>query len=246
MSANANVTKSTPKRVLMVVANPSVATTTGWPVGFWASELTHPYLEYVGAGYEVSVVSPRGAKVELDAYSDPRHESGYSAHDFISMGFLNTPALAALLENTKKLSEVSHNDYDVIQLVGGQSPMFTFREDKDLHKMIADFYEAEKITAALCHGVAGLLDVRLSDGKYLIEGKTITGFSNMEENFVDNFLGTKLMPFHIQDVAIERGANYISHGLWKEFAVRDGRLVTGQQQNSARATARLVIEALGV
>ena len=124
--------------------------------------------------------------------------------------------------------------------------MFTFREDKTLHKVIADFYESEKITSALCHGVAALLDVKLSDGRYLIEGKTITGFSNVEEDFVDNLLGTKLMPFRIQDVAIERGANYISHGLWRECAVRDGRLVTGQQQNSARATAKLIIEAIGV
>src|ERR671932_796912 len=93
VSANPNVAKSTPKKILMVVANPSVSTTTGWPVGFWASELTHPWYEFTEVGYEVTLASPEGGKVEVDAMSDPRDESRYSADDVISMGFLNTPEL---------------------------------------------------------------------------------------------------------------------------------------------------------
>lgn len=246
MSGSLNITKSTPKRILMVVASPSIATTTGWPVGFWASELTHAYYEFTEVGYEVDIASPQGGKVELDAYSDPRHESGYSAHDLISMGFLNTPKLAALLENTAKLSNVRHEGYDAIVVAGGQSPMFTFRDDEMLKRLLAEFYEAEKVTSALCHGVSALMDVQLSDGKYLIEGKTITGFANSEEEFVNNLYGQTVMPWHIETVARERGANYVSGGLWKAFAVRDGRLITGQQQYSGRETAKLVIEALGV
>src|SRR5215217_8190999 len=185
MSANVNVTRSTPKKVLMVVANPSVSTTTGWPVGFWASELTHPWYEFIEVSYEVTFASLDGGKVELDAMSDPRDPSGYSADDVISMGFLSTPKLVAMLEETKKLSELDLDEFDAIVVCGGQSPMFTFRDNEDLKQAISHFYESERPTAALCHGTAALMDVKLSDGSYLIEGKTMTGFANVEEEAAD-------------------------------------------------------------
>jgi putative intracellular protease/amidase len=245
MSASLNSTKAKPKRILMVVGSPAVSTTLGWPVGFWASEMTHPYYEFTEVGYDVDLASPKGGKVELDALSDPRDESGYSAHDLISMGFLNTPRLAALLENTKKLSDVNPNDYDAIMVCGGQSPMFTFRDDKTLQHLLATFYESEKPTVALCHGVASLIDVKLNDGSYLIKGKTITGFANVEEDEADRIVGKQVMPWRIQDAALERGANYIQGGLWKAFAARDGRLITGQQQYSGARVAKLLVEMLG-
>lgn len=246
MSKALNTTKSAKKRVLMVVANPAIATTTGWPVGFWASELTHAWLEFVEAGYDVEIASPRGGKVELDALSDPRDASGYSAHDLISLGFIHSPNLMALLDNTKNLNEVNAADYDAIVVAGGQSPMFTFPDEPRLHALLAEFYEAEKVTAALCHGTCALLYVRLSDGQPLIQGKTMTGFANSEEDFADSVVGQKLMPFRIEDEAKKLGANFITAGMFKEFAVRDGRLITGQQQYSGAATARLVIQALGI
>jgi putative intracellular protease/amidase len=245
MSGNVNVTRSTPRKVLMVVANPSVSTTTGWPVGFWASELTHPWYEFREVGYEVTVASPDGGKVEVDALSDPRDSSGYSADDVISMGFLNTPTLAAMLEETKKLSELELDEFDSIVVCGGQSPMFTFRDNEDLKQAISHFYESEKPTAVLCHGTAALMDVKLSDGSYLIEGKTMTGFADVEEAAADAVVGQKVMPWHIEDAAKERGANYVQGGLWRAFAVQDGALITGQQQYSGREVAKLVIEALG-
>jgi putative intracellular protease/amidase len=245
MSGNVNVTRSTPRKVLMVVANPSVSTTTGWPVGFWASELTHPWYEFREVGYEVTVASPDGGKVEVDALSDPRDSSGYSADDVISMGFLNTPELATMLEETKKLSELELDEFDAIVVCGGQSPMFTFRDNEDLKQAISHFYESERPTAALCHGTAALMDVKLSDGSYLIEGKTMTGFADVEEEDADAAVGQKVMPWHIEDAAKERGANYVQGGLWRAFAVQDGPLITGQQQYSGREVAKLVIEALG-
>jgi putative intracellular protease/amidase len=198
------------------------------------------------AGYLMDIASPKGGKIEMDSWSDPRDASGYSAHDLISMGFIHTAHLAALLETTKPLSGVNAADYDGILICGGQAPMFTFREDTTLRALIAKFYESEKPVAVLCHGVAALMDVELSDGSYLIAGKTMTGFSNAEEDFADGIVGGKIMPWHIEDVAKQRGANYIQGGLWKAFAVRDGRLITGQQQYSGAKTARLLIEALGV
>ena len=131
-------------------------------------------------------------------------------------------------------------------VAGGQSPMFTFRENEDLKSAIRYFYESEKPTAIYCHGTAALVDLKLSDGSYLVEGKTVTGFANVEEDFSDRFVGQKVMPWRVEDVFKERGANYVQGGLFKAFAVRDGRLITGQQQYSGRKVAQMVIEALGV
>ena len=155
------------------------------------------------------------------------------------------PQLARLVEETPRLADLDPASFDALVVVGGQSPMFTFRDNDDLKSAIRVFYESEKPTAALCHGVAALVDVTLSDGSYLIEGKTMTGFSNGEEAVADAIVGQQVMPWHIEDAARERGANYVQGGLWKAFAVRDGRLITGQQQYSGAATAKLVIEALG-
>jgi putative intracellular protease/amidase len=245
MPATIDTTRTTPKKVLMVIANPAVSTMLGWPVGFWGSELTHPYHAFTEAGYEVTVASPEGGRCELDAYSDPRDESGYSAEDLITMGFLSTPALAALIEDTPSLANLDLDAFDAIVVCGGQAPMFGFRENADLQAAIRAFYEAEKPTAALCHGVSALIDLELSDGSYLIEGKTITGFANVEEDVADQAVGRQVMPWRIEEAARERGANYVQGGLWKPFAVRDGRLITGQQQYSGGRVAELVIEGLG-
>lgn len=244
MSANLNA-YGPKKRILMVVANPSVSTTLGWPVGFWASELTHAWYEFTEAGYETVIASPRGGKVEVDAMSDPRDTSGYSAHDLVSLGFLSTPRLAALLEATPPIAEASPRDLDALYIAGGQSPMFTFRDDAALQGLIRSFWEAGKLVAAVCHGTAALVDVRLADGSYLIAGKLMTGFANSEEDFADSFVGQKIMPWRIEDEARRRGASFAAAPAFRPHAVRDGQLVTGQQQYSGRAAARLVIEALG-
>jgi putative intracellular protease/amidase len=241
-----DLVSSRPKKVLIVVANPATSTTLGWPVGFWAAELTHPYYELTERGVEVTIASPDGGKVEMDSLSDPRDPSQWSAEDLVSMGFLHTPALMDLLESTPRLADLDLDEFDAIMVAGGQSPMFTFRENEDLKRAIRHFYEAEKPTAVYCHGTAALVDVKLSDGSYLVDGKTLTGFANAEEEFSDSFVGQKVMPWRVEDVLRERGANYVQGGLFKAFAVRDGRLITGQQQYSGRRVAQMVIEALGV
>jgi len=246
MSQQPDITApSRPHHVLMVVANPAVSTTTGWPVGFWASELTHPWLAFTEAGYEVTIASPAGGRVEADGLSDPRDPSGYSVHDIISRGFLETPHLAARLDDTPALGDLDLDRFAAIVVCGGQSPMFTFRDAPVLQDAIRTFYEAEKPTAALCHGVAALVDVRLSDGGFLLDGRTVTGFSNREEVEADAAAGQPVMAWRIEDEARARGANYVEGGVWKPFAVRDGRLITGQQQYSGGKTAALVIAALG-
>lgn len=245
MSAFRDTTPSTPKQILMVVSNLGTSTTLGGPVGFWASELTHPFLAFREAGYVVTIASPDGGPVVFDALSDPRDASGYSQDDLISLGFIHTDELMARLDNTPGLDDLQEADFDAIVVCGGQGPMFTFREGKRLYRLLAAFYEAKKPTAALCHGVCALLDVRLTDGSRLIEGKTITGFVNAEEDIADEMVGQPVMPFRIEDEARERGTHYVTNGPFKPFAIRDGRLITGQQQYSGTKTAHLLIEALG-
>jgi len=241
------------KRVALVIANPSVSTVTGWPVGFWWSELTHPYLKFTEAGYEVELFSPQGGKCEADAISDPRDASGYSASDLISMGFIATPSLAKLVENTRAVTEIEGGHFDAIVVAGGQAPMFNFEGAVDLQRKFVEFYEAGKLCAALCHGVAVLRYAKLSNGEYLAKGKTVTGFANVEEDFADNAMWSMgalsrdkhLMPWRIEDELKRIGANYVQAGLFRGFAVRDGNLVTGQQNFSGGETAELVIETLG-
>jgi putative intracellular protease/amidase len=241
------------KRVAVVIANPAVSTTTGWPVGFWWSELTHPYHVFSEAGYEVEVFSPAGGQCEADAMSDPNDTSGYSRTDLISQGFIHTPELRALVDRTRKVSEIDVAAFDAIVVAGGQAPMFTFEHATDLHRKFVEFHEAGKVAAALCHGVAVLAYARGSDGEYLARGRTVTGFANVEEDFADNAVWSygmlprdrHVMPWRIEDRLKEIGANFVQGGLWRGFAVRDGNLVTGQQNFSGEETARLVVEALG-
>jgi putative intracellular protease/amidase len=234
-----------PKHILMVVANPSVNPKLGWPLGFWAAELAHPYYEFTETGFEVTVASPNGGKVEVDGLSDPRDPSKWSIDDILSLGFLESPLTQPFLENTPRLGDLDLGRFDALVVCGGQSPMFTFRDNADLHNAIRTFYESNRLTAVFCHGVAALVDLKLSNGEYLVKGKTVTGFANVEEEYSDTFVGQQVMPWRLEDVLRERGANYVQGGLFRQFCVRDGNLITGQQQYSGRKVARMVIEALG-
>lgn len=240
-----DLVSSRPKHVVIVVANPAV-NQHGWPVGFWAAELTHPYYELTERGIDVTIASPDGGKVEVDALSDPRDASRWSSEDLISMGFLHTPELVAKLDSTPAVGDLDLTGVDALLVAGGQSPMFTYRDHPGLARTIRAVYEAEKPVAAYCHGVAALVDLRLSDGRHLVDGLTVTGFSDVEEDYGNAAAGVEIMPWRLERALRERGANYISAGLFKPFAVRDGRLVTGQQQYSGRRVAQLVIEMLGV
>src|SRR5512136_1924961 len=247
MSANANVTSpSRRKKVLLVAANPSTSPVTGWPVGFWWAELTHPYWTFIEAGYEVEIRSPDGGTLRADGYSDPEDASGYSAHDILSLGFKKSPRHLALLDDTRSVDGLDPAAYDAVFLVGGQSPMVTFRGNEKVQRLVARFHEAGKVTALVCHATCALLETRLSNGELLVKGKTWTGFANSEERYADGFVGKRIQPFWIEDEARRiEGTNFVVDQAFREFAVRDGLLVTGQQQYSGAAAARLVVEALG-
>ncbi len=234
------------KRVLIIASNSAVSPVTQWPIGFWWAELTHPWLTFTEAGYEVDIVSPEGGDLMGDGFSDPEDASQYSAHDIISLGFKKSPLHAALLQDTRALKNVDMAVLDAIMIVGGQGPMVTMIDNQDLHAFVAQAYEANKIVCAICHGTCVLLKAKRTDGSLLVSGKTWTGFANTEEKFAEDAAGTKIQPFWIETEAAKiEDTNFITAQPFASFAIRDGNLITGQQQNSGVAAANLVIEALG-
>jgi putative intracellular protease/amidase len=154
---------------------------------------------------------------------------------------------------TRKVEAIDVAGFDAIVVAGGQAPMFNFEKAAALHAKFVEFHQAGKIAAALCHGTAILRYARLRDGEFLAKGKTVTGFANVEEDFADSAVWNygllprdkHVMPWRVEDELRAIGANFVQAGLWRSFAVRDGNLVTGQQNFSGAETARLVIEALG-
>ena len=246
MTATIDTTGPT-KRVLLVASNPAVSGQTGWPIGFWWGELTHPYWTFTEKGYDVTIASPDGGRLEADSFSDPDDESGYSVHDLISLGFKTSTTTAALLESTPSIADLDPDDFDAVLFVGGQGPMYTFVGNEAVEQLLRSFYEAGKPTAVICHATAILLGATKSDGSLIVDGKTWTGFADAEEAYADQFVGQKIQPFWIEQEARQiEGTNFIVSGPFRSFAVRDGNLITGQQQYSGQAAAELVVEALGV
>ncbi|WP_028061920.1 type 1 glutamine amidotransferase domain-containing protein [Solirubrobacter soli] len=242
-----------PKRAAIVISNPGVSTTTGWPVGFWWSELTHPYFAFTGVGWEVDVYSPQGGRCEWDALSDPEDASRWQAEDVISRGYKHDPGFLKLIEATKPVDDLDVEAYDVLVVAGGQGPMFTFEHATNLHAKFAEFHATGKVTAALCHGVAVLAYATLADGTPLVRGRTVTGFPNVEEDEADRLTweagalpeGQRIMPWRVEDALKDLGANFIQAGAFRSFAIRDGNLVTGQQNFSGGDVAREILEAVG-
>lgn len=232
-------------KILMVASSPAVSAQTGWPIGFWAAELTHPLYVFQEAGYEVSLVSTEGGKLMMDSYSDPTDASGYSAHDIITRGYMQQPWFAAMLADTPSIATVSVADYDAIFLVGGQGPMYTFRGNKALEQLFVSFYEAGKPAAAVCHSTTLLLGATLTNGTLLVTGKTWTGFADAEEEFADQAVGMKIQPYRIEEEARKiAGTTFKVAAPFSSYAIQDGLLITGQQQNSGAAAAELLVNTL--
>lgn len=231
--------------ILMVASSPAVSAQTQWPIGFWAAELTHPLRVFQEAGYEVELVSTEGGKLEMDGYSNPTDASGYSAHDVITLGYMQQKSFNEMLANTRKLTEVDVKKYDAIFLVGGQGPMYTFKGNNDLEKLFVAFYEAGKPSSAVCHSTTLLLEAKKSNGELLVKGKTWTGFADAEEEFADQAVGMKIQPYRIETEARKiAGTIFKVAAPFSSYAIQDGNLITGQQQNSGAAAAELVVKAL--
>ncbi|MCA4900789.1 MAG: alpha/beta fold hydrolase [Bacteroidota bacterium] len=232
-------------KVLMIASNKSQSQQTGWPIGVWYAELTHPYWAFSEAGYSVEIASLEGGELYFDSFSDPEDASKYAAFDYVSLGFKKDPSKMALTKNTLKLSQVNPADYKAIFVCGGQGPMYTLYKNPEIEKFFVDFYLTGKPTAAICHGTAILLNTKLPNGKFLVEGRKWTGFASAEEQYADNYVGMKIQPFRIEDEARKMpNSKFVVGAPFSAFAVQDGNLITGQQQNSGAAAAELVIKEL--
>jgi len=232
-------------KVLMVVSSPVVSELTGWKIGFWASELTAPLLVFEEAGYDVDLASTEGGKVEMDGPSDPLHESGMSAHDIITLGYMQKDDFKRSLENTKDITEIDANEYDAIFLVGGAGPMYSFRGNYVLQNLFRSFYESGKPSATICHAATLLLEAKTSDGKLIVDGKSWTGFTNQEEKAAEQMVGQKVQPYWIEEEAKKLATtNFKAAPPFSSYVIADGNLITAQQQNSGAALARVVVEQL--
>ena len=230
-------------KILMIASNPTISKQTSWPIGAWYSEVTHPYWVFTEAGYTVDVASLNGGEVKFDGFSDPEDASKYAAFDIISLGFKKDISKMEMMKNTKKLSTVNQNDYKAIFVCGGQGPMYTFYKNPEIEKFFVSFYQTGKPTAAICHGTSILLNAKLPDGKFLVEGKKWTGFASSEEQYADNYVGMKIQPFRIEDEAHKMAnTNFVVGKPFEAFSIQDGNLITGQQQNSGAKAAELVLK----
>src|SRR5574343_1313961 len=232
-------------KILMVASSPTSSKQTGWPIGFWAAELTHPLRVFQEPGYKVELMSTNGGKLVMDSYSNPTDPSGYSANDVITLGYMQQKAFNDMLANTKKITEVDAKNYDAIFLVGGQGPMYTYKGNKDLEKLFVRFYESGKPSTAVCHSTTLLLEAKKSNGELLLKGKTWTGFADAEEEYADKAVGIKIQPYRIETEARKiTGTTFKVAPPFSSYAIADGNLITGQQQNSGAAAAELLIEML--
>lgn len=232
------------KKILYIVSNP--ATLHGFPVGFFAEELTKPFFDFIQAGFTVDIASPQGGPVAFDGFSDPANAGTIYPNDLVTIGFSNHQVFGKLMENTKSIRDCQVSDYDAVCVAGGGGPLVTFKDDTALHAFIADFYEQDKVVGMLCHGTSLLLWTKLSDGTLLAAGKTWTGYSDAEEEMNNQAAGGfKINAYTIETEAKKiANTNYEAKEPLTPYAIRDGRLITGQQQHSSTLFAELVIEAL--
>ncbi|WP_285033793.1 type 1 glutamine amidotransferase domain-containing protein [Mycolicibacterium sp. lyk4-40-TYG-92] len=227
------------KRILNVVTNVSHYEDPSEPTGLWLSELTHAYHVFAEAGYEQTIVSPQGGLSPLE----PRSLK-FPNYDKSAKAWHADAQKMDLLANTTAPADIDSADFDAIYFTGGHAVMFDFPDSEGLQRISREIFERGGVVSSVCHGYAGLLNTTLSDGSLLVAGRKLTGFSWTEEVVarVD-----KLVPYNVEEEMKKRGARY-EKGLipFASYVVVDGRLVTGQNPGSAKATAKKVVEVLGV
>ncbi|MBH3432125.1 type 1 glutamine amidotransferase domain-containing protein [Pseudomonas citronellolis] len=225
------------KRILHVVSNIAHYADPADPTGLWLSELTHAYDLFAAKGYVQRIVSPKGGVTPLE----PRSLK-WPNRDASAKAWLADDAHRALLASTAKPEDIDPADFDAIYFTGGHAVMWDFPDDAGLQRLTRAIYERGGIVASVCHGYCGLLNTTLSDGSLLVAGRRLTGFSWREEILAGV---AKKMPYNAEEQMKRRGARYEKALLpFVPKVVVDGRLVTGQNPQSAKATALRVAELL--
>lgn len=223
------------QKVLVVLTSTEKYPTLDRATGIWLGEAVHFVERVQKAGFVVDYVSPQGGYTPIDPHSlslaEPIDWAWYGRRDFMNR-------LGAAL----KPGDVQAADYAAIYFVGGHGVMWDFPDNAEIQALTRQIYEAGGRVAAVCHGVVGLLNTRLSDGSLLIEGKTVTGFSNDEERQVQL---DQHVPFLTEDELVKRGAHFVKAAApWAAYAVEDGRVITGQNPASGAAVADLLIRSI--
>lgn len=227
---------NTTLEILLVVTS-SRAYKSQLPTGLWLSEITHIYHEAKNSGCNITIASPEGGNTPIDP------ESLTSlVLDKLTKKYLHNVEFQGLLQNTKTLEEISSQKFDCVYLAGGHGTMYDFPENKILQSILRNHYENNAIIAAICHGVGGLLHVKLSDGQYLISEKNITGFSWFEEILARR---KKEVPFNLEAALKTKGAHYQKAIIpMTSKVVVDNSLITGQNPFSSKEMAKVLIQEL--
>jgi putative intracellular protease/amidase len=222
--------------ILMVLTSHDQLGNTGRKTGFWLEELAAPYFTFKDAGHTVTLASPKGGQPPLDPKSNEPAFQTEMTHRFEA----DADAMAQLA-NTVRLDKVRQEDFDTVFYPGGHGPMWDLAEDRDSIRLIESFVGAGKPVALVCHAPAALRHVRTPEGKPLVAGKKVAGFTNGEEEAVGL---TNVVPFLVEDEMKRLGALYTKGADWSSFVTRDGLLITGQNPASSKAGAELLLETL--
>ncbi|GAB3930944.1 type 1 glutamine amidotransferase domain-containing protein [Mucilaginibacter myungsuensis] len=218
------------KNILFVVSSASVIGPNNRATGNLLTEVAHPYQTFKAQGYNIDVFSVAGGDAPIDMVE---------LEDQMNQAFLNGEGAIAF-KNTQSIDKIDVTKYDAVFVPGGLAPVVDMPDDPIVQKILADMYDQGGVVSAVCHGPVALINVKLSDGSYLINGKHVTGFSKAEEEHyakVD-------VPFELEDALIDRGGKYSAAAEWQAHIVTDGRLVTGQNPASATGVAESVINLL--
>lgn len=219
-------------KILFVLSSHEEKGSTGETTGYYLSEAAHPWDVLTTHGYSIDFVSPKGGNPPVD---------GFDLSDPINKRFWEDKDIQTKLHNTYTPKDINPNDYRAIHYVGGHGTMWDFPDNKILANIAAAIYENNGIISAVCHGPAGLINIKLSDGSYLVNGKDIAAFTNSEE---DQAGLTNVVPFLLETKLKSRGANHITAPDWKANIQVSERLITGQNPNSAKGVANAMLKLL--
>ncbi|GAA2649022.1 type 1 glutamine amidotransferase domain-containing protein [Paractinoplanes durhamensis] len=220
------------KKIAIVLTSHEALGDTGKKTGYYVGEAAHPWAEFVDAGYAVDLLSIAGGTPPTD---------GEDRSDPVQERYLTDADVTGQLAATRPVRDADQADYDAVLLAGGHGTMWDFPGSTELQALVRDVYERGGVVAAVCHGPAGLVDVRLSSGEHLVAGRTVSAFTNSEESAVGL---TEVVPFALQTRLEQVGAKHIAGPDWQPKVVRDGRLVTGQNPQSAAGVGSEVLKAL--
>jgi putative intracellular protease/amidase len=223
-------------KILMVLTSHDQLGNTGRKTGFWLEEFAAPYFTFKDAGAEIVIASPKGGQPPLDPKSNEPNFQTDLTHRFEA-----DPAAQAKLAATLRLDSVRAKDFDTVFYPGGHGPMWDLAEDQNSIKLLESFLAAGKTFAVVCHSSGALRHVKTPDGKPVVAGKTVTGFTNGEEEEVGL---TKVVPFLVEDELMSLGATFSKVKNWGVHTVADGQLITGQNPASSGPAAKLLIDTL--